>query len=328
MKICFINPADSPRSEVFDLSYQLNRKGHEVTILYPSRDISLEGKGNVKTVPFPARFLPKIHYTGPSFLREYQLIHSLVRDEGYDIVQVCDYDYLTSIPPIFLKRKLGVPVIVTTDAFPGISWRWGNTIVDSAAKLYTKTLGRFVLNSCDKLVVLHSSLFQDALSLGVSPSKVSVMPNGVDFEQFNLDLDSSTIRRKLHIEDGQKVLLFVGRLSLVKRVDMLIEVTKKLLSQGFNIKTVIVGDGEFRDKYEKLATPIKGNVTFTGRIHHKELSKYYAIGDIFVLPSLSEGLPTVLLEAAAFAKPIVASKVGGIPDIIVHGHSGLLADSV
>lgn len=322
MKICLINQSDIPRSDVFDLGYYLSKNGHEITILYPTSGKILNAKGGIKTIPFSAYFLPKIHYAIPNLRKEYQIISKLVKEEKYDIIQACDYDYLTTLPPIFVKRKTNTPIIVSTDAFPGISWFFGNSFVDTTAKIYTKTLGKFILDSYDELVVLSNKITKDAISLGVAKEKIHIIPNGVDFEQFNPHVNEYELRTELDIKDDEKVLLFIGRLSLVKRIDILIDLTKILLDEGFKIKTVIVGDGEYRNHYETLARPIK-NIIFTGSV--PEICKYFAVADIFVLTSRSEGLPTVLLEASACGKPIVATDIGGISDIVIHGKTGFLA---
>ncbi len=94
------------------------------------------------------------------------------------------------------------------------------------------------------------------------------------------------------------------------------------------MKTLIVGDGPCRRSLERFSKPIEENVVFTGHIPHGEVQKYYQLADLFVLPSLSEGLPTVLLEAAAAGKPCVASKVNGVPDVVIHGETGFLVDSL
>jgi len=323
MKICLINPTDSPRSEVFDLGYHLSKKGHDITILYPTKDKTLQF--DVRAIPFPACFVPKIHYTVPNLQEEYRLLSKLIREENYDIIQACDYDYLTSLPPALAKRRMKVPFVLTTDAFPGVSWFFGNRFVDTIANLYTRTVGKFIIDSCDELVVLSNQLVENAMSLGITKEKIYVIPNGVDLEQFNLRIDGSDLRNKLHVENDEKVLLFVGRLALVKRIDILIEVTKRVLKDGFKIKTIIVGDGEYKNYYEKLAKSVKG-IIFVGLIPHKEIHKYFAVADILILPSLSEGLPNVALEASACGKPIIATNTGGIPDVVIHGKTGFLAE--
>lgn len=321
MKICLINPADIPRTEIFDLGYHLSLKGHEVSILYPTRKIILDGK--VKTIPFPAYFLPKIHYTIPDFFKEYEIISKLVKEDEYEVIQACDYDYLTSLPAVIAGRKLNVPVILTTDAFPGVSWYFGNHFVDLAAKIYTHTLGKFMIDSCDKFVILSKELLKDALRIGIPEKKVYVIPNGVDFKQFNPDVDGNNLRKKLNINNDEKVLLFVGRLSLVKRIDIILDISKKFLKSDLKIKTIIVGEGEYGSYYRQMADSLK-NIMFVGSVPHKDLHEYFAIADIFLLPSLSEGLPNVLLEASACGKPIVATNTGGISDIVIHGETGYL----
>lgn len=326
MKICLIDSSDIPRSIVWDLGYYLNKNGHEVTILYPTRNRILKARGGVRSISFPAFFLPKIHYVIPNLLKEYQILYKLVKREKYDIIQACDYDYLTSLPPIFIKRKMNVPIVITTDAFPGVSWFFGNYFVDFVAKLYTKSLGKFILHSYDKLIIYYNKSIEDALRLGVPKCNIHIIPSGIDFNAFSDYIDVSKVKDNLGIKDNEKVLLFVGRLSLVKRIDILIELTKRLLNDGFNIKTIIVGEGEYKLQYKKLAESVNNNVIFIGEVPHTDISKYYAIADVFVLPSLSEGLPRVLLEAAACCKPMVASKTGGVPDIIIHGKTGFLAE--
>ena len=327
MKICLVNPTKTPRSGVFDLGHHLSENGHEVAILYPSNGQTLRANEDIETVPFPAHFLPRIEYTIPSFRKEYKMILKLIKEKGCDIIQVCGYDYLTSLPPVFIKRKINMPIILTSDGFPGVSWSFGNLLVDSIAKLYTNTLGKFILSSYDELVVLSNKLTEDAINLGVPEEKVRAIPIGVDFDQFNPHVDGSDLKIKLHIKEDEKVLLFVGRLALVKRIDILIDLTKRLLSDGFKIKTIIVGDGAYSDYYEKLAKPIEENILFVGLVPKQEIHEYFAISDVLILPSLSEGLPNVLLEASACGKPIVATNTGGISDIVIHGETGFLAES-
>lgn len=323
MKICLINPTDFPRSEVFDLSSHLSEAGYEVTILFPTKNKVLNA--DVKKISFPAYFLPKIHYTIPNLIQEYSIISDLVTKGNYNIIQACDYDYLTSLPPLFVKKKINIPLIITTDAFPGISWFFGNRFVDAVGKTYTQTLGKLIFNFCDKLVVLSNNLAEDSKKIGISPKKVCVIPNGINFNQFSPEVDGTEIRKKLNITDNEKVILFVGRLSLVKRVDILIDVIKRLSEEGLQVKAVIIGDGEYRDYYHKLAES-NNNIIFTGSISHSEIQKYFAMADVFMLPSLSEGLPNVLLEVAACAKPIVATNTGGISDIVIHGKTGFLVE--
>ncbi|PKL61144.1 MAG: hypothetical protein CVV31_13065 [Methanomicrobiales archaeon HGW-Methanomicrobiales-2] len=323
MHLCLVNHSDLPRTEVFTLGQHLGERGHQVTILYPSDGKRIPAHAKVDVVPFPARFLPKIHYVLPNFRRQYQLLQEFTSNEGCELIQACDYDYLTSVPPILLKRKNGTPLVLTTDAFPGLSWFFGNRLVDDVARIYTRTVGKRILNAYDRLVLLSSKLVNDAVTLDVPHEKIRVIPIGVDLARFRSGVDGSDLRSDLAIRDEDRVILFVGRLTLVKRVDMLIELSRLLSRERVKFRLVIVGDGEYGEYYRQMAQGVE-NVTFVGSVPSAEMPRYYALADLVILPSLSEGLPNVLLEASASAKPIIATDVGGISDIVLHGRSGYL----
>jgi glycosyltransferase involved in cell wall biosynthesis len=263
----------------------------------------------------------------PSFHKQLRLLGEFVEKAGYQIIQACDYYYLPSIAPILVKRRRKVPIVLTSNTFPGYSWFYGQKIVDTFAKTYTYSIGKWILESYDRLILLYTRAARDAERFGISPERILTIPNGVDFENFKLSLDADEMRTSLSIAEDEKVLLFVGRLSRVKRVEILIKLTQQLLKEGVHIKTIIVGDGPLRPFYEKLAAPIQKHIIFTGWLKRRQTYKYFPIADVFVLPSMSEGLPTVLLDACAAGKPSVASNVNGVPDIVVHGETGYLVEN-
>ena len=334
MRLCFISPSDSPRTVVNELALKLvTKRNYEVTILQPTNNRRLVGKTypetahkRIEIIYFPSFFLPKTDYVIPYFHKENKVIYKLLSESQCEVIQACDYDYLTSIAPIFIKRKCNLPIVLTTDALPGYSWSYGDVIVDVAAKLYTYSIGRWILKGYDAVILLYKALADEAKSLGVPQEKIHVIPNGIDFQDFRKNTDVNGLRAKFSIQDDERILLYVGRLSDIKRLEILIALTKKLLRDGLKVKTVIVGEGYSRKDLERLSSSIKRNVVFAGYVPHDQIYKYYFMTDVFVLPSLSEGLPTVLLEASAAGKPSVASHVNGVPDIVIHGETGFLVD--
>jgi len=332
-KLCFVNPNEAQRTVVYELAKHLVDTGnHEITIIQPTRGGILKDRSYYQRIDglevmfFPALFMSNISYNIPFFHKEIKLLIKLFHDKKYGIIQACDYDYLTSIAPIIAKRKCKIPIILTSDALPGYSWFYGNRFVDSIAKIYTFSIGKKILNSYDRVVLLYRRASEEVEEFGVSKERACVIPNGIDAEIFSQSSDLDQLRARLSLNNDEKVLLFVGRLAKVKRVEVLIALTKSLIKEGFKLKTLLVGDGPDRKLYEKLARPIKSNVIFIGQVPRTEVAKYYSIADVFVLPSLSEGLPQVLLEASAAGKPCVATNVNGIPDIIVHGKTGYLVE--
>jgi glycosyltransferase involved in cell wall biosynthesis len=333
-RICFINPTKLPKAEIYDLANHLPRKKFDVVILQPKavaptqsseeRLFSSEGRNNFEVIGFPCLFVPGINYTVPLFRKQLKIVLSLLEEKKFDIIQVADYFYMTSVLPALIKRRHDIPIILTVNALPGYSWYFGDIGVDLVAKIYTHSIGRFILNSYDRVIPLYRKISEEVGMLGVPREKISVIPNGVDFEKFDGNRDGDELRNELLIKDDEKVLLFVGRLVKVKRVNILVKVTERLLKEGFNVKTVIVGDGPMRKYYEKLSRSLGDNVLFTGYVPKKRLLTFYYMADIFILPSLSEGLPAVLLEASAAGRPCVASCVNGVPDIIEHWKTGFL----
>jgi len=330
IRLCFINPTNLHRAMVYGLAKHLSEKQFKITILQPTNLYIFEqfdewANEKIKIIRFPAFFFPKINYTIPLIP---EVLKIMLKLADYDILQVGDYFYPTSILPLISCRKREKPMILTVNALPGYNWSFGSAIIDLIARAYTYSLGKKILGTYDKIVVLYHKLSEDLKKLGIPAEKICVIPNGVDIEKFQSVQKNNVfeIRRKLSISDKQRILLFVGRLSEVKRVELVIRLTQKLIREGWPIKTIIVGDGYCRKRYEKMASTIRDRIIFTGWVSRKALVVFYAIADIILLPSFSEGLPNVLLEAAAAGKPAVATRINGTPDIIVHGKTGFLFD--
>jgi len=161
---------------------------------------------------------------------------------------------------------------------------------------------------------------------------IDIIPMGIDPDFFGKSLDVDVLRRKFEIE-GESI-LFVGRLIDWKGIDGLIKAVPKILKKYPKTKLLIVGSGPCKGRLIKLAKrlDITNNILFIDKVSHEELPQYYSLANVFVLPSVvndrgeTEGLGVVLLEAMACRIPVIGSNVGGIPDIINDGETGLLAN--
>ena len=322
MKICFVNPTKGQRP-LYMVAKKLADRGHTATILqpigggqrYPAWD-------NVQIIYLPCRYVPEVRFTVPPFRQQYELMARLVAEEGFDLIHAYDYHYLTALPPILVKKRLGVPITLTSNALVGISWFYGKYLIDQAARVYAHTVGRFILRSYDRLIFIHNALPHQLDSFLPSHPPTYVIPNGIDFERFNT-LNRGK-RRGLGIGENEKVLLFVGRLVVVKKFELILEVTRQLAGKGLPVKLVVVGDGSLREHYERLAALLGDKVIFVGKVPATAVKDYYAIADALVLSSRSEGLPAVVMEAAACGVPSVVSNVGGLAELVRHGETGFL----
>lgn len=336
MNLCLVNPSISERPEIYALARHLTKK-HNITILQPSErnsrnnDTWLAENICIKYIQSDFVRLSNSIVTVPSFDKWIKQLSNLVDSKTCDLIHVCDYEYLTSIPPLIIKHKYGIPVIIVNDAIIGIpGYSFGTFSIDFLAKVYSYTLGAWILGSYDKIIFLYSKLAQQAIKLGISQEKIEVIPNGIDSDEMLSNkkaINPDKIKEKYRIKNNQKVILYVGRLVKQKRVEIVIDVIRELLNKNLNVVGLIVGDGPQRLNLEKRAKTlgVEHSIIFTGHLQ-EEKYECYSIADLFILPSISEGLPTVLLEAASFELPIIVTDTGGISDIVVHNKTGFLVN--
>lgn len=141
--------------------------------------------------------------------------------------------------------------------------------------------------------------------------------------------DRVTQRRALGIPEDDKVVIFVGRLESGKGVAALLEAFRELTQRLDTVRLLIVGQGSQREALERQVAngTLAERVTMLGWLQADLVARYLAAADVFVLPSEAEGLPISLIEALACGVPAVATRVGGIPDLITNGINGLLVSS-
>ena len=157
-------------------------------------------------------------------------------------------------------------------------------------------------------------------------SKVTCIRNGIDLAGKPVQTDRWRTRKELSVDSETCLIGTVGRLTPVKGIPYLLDAARILLRQGANVKVLVVGDGSIRQDLLAQARNlgVGERVVFLG--HREDTDVLLQALDIFVLPSLSEGIPMALLEAMAASRPIVASRVGGIPEIIEDGVEGFLVE--
>jgi glycosyltransferase involved in cell wall biosynthesis len=183
----------------------------------------------------------------------------------------------------------------------------------------------FTAHATDKIICPSPHLAELVKSYClVDERKVCCIPNGVDFEAFDkIDDDPASILSKYDLKKDNYV-LFIGRLSSLKGVQYLIDAFKVIKKDYINLKLVIVGTGDLEGYLKNLSQGIAG-IVFTGHIDSLNVRTIlYKNCASVVVPSIYEGLPTVVLEAMACGKAVVASGVGGIPLLIRHGQNGFL----
>ncbi|HUT53320.1 MAG TPA: glycosyltransferase [bacterium] len=157
--------------------------------------------------------------------------------------------------------------------------------------------------------------------LGLAAERIAVVRNGIDPVPF-AEADPGALKRELGIAEGSRVIGALGRLHRQKGLDTLVRAMPALLGRFPDLVLVIAGDGPERDRLGRLAESegVAGSVKFPGEWHRAP--EFMAALDVFVLPSRWEGMPNALLEAMAAGVPAVASRVGGVAEIMAGGGPG------
>jgi glycosyltransferase involved in cell wall biosynthesis len=153
--------------------------------------------------------------------------------------------------------------------------------------------------------------------LGLGSARQLTLRNGVDLTRFQPAGDVAALRAQLGVA-GSPLIVSVGNLLPVKGHDLAIEALARLRQQGLDARLCVIGAGPLRDELQALASQrgLDGEVRFLGALPQEQLAAWYGAADLLMLASEREGWPNVLLESMACGTPVVATSVGGIPEIV------------
>ena len=210
--------------------------------------------------------------------------------------------------------------------YPWVAFHHGYTTTDRKMRIYNR-FDRWSLPKADLVLTVCNAFALELSSIaGVASERIPVQHNSIRPEPRPAAEDVRGLRERLGIADNEAVVLSVGRMSKEKAHADLVIAFKQLCKTNPDLrcKLVIVGDGTERDRLESAAarSAVSQSTIFAG--HVTGVWPFYAMSDVFVLPSHTEGSPNVLLEAMAANVPIVATAVGGVPEIVDNEESALL----
>jgi glycosyltransferase involved in cell wall biosynthesis len=240
----------------------------------------------------------------------------IFKAERFDLVHTHGYFAdICAIPlTLFFKSK-------------SISTCHGYISGDFKIKVYNH-LDKIALKFCDIVIAVSEGIKNELLINGIENDKIKVMPNAVSIYSFDSRFEFLKVnkRNQLKIDKNKYVVGFIGRLSEEKGLKYLIHSIFNLHKLGLSIVLLIVGDGSEKDTLMRQvrSSGLQDNVLFVG--FQTDIKNWLPAFDVFVLPSLTEGTPLSLLEAMAAGVPVVASAVGGVPDVVVDGVNGILVE--
>jgi len=219
----------------------------------------------------------------------------------------------------YLKNLYEKPLVVTAH---------GGDVYDLPFRdRWHNSLARFVLAEADQVITVCKFNAEKLLSLGISSNKLYIIPNGYDEGLFK-PVSTVKARERLGLPQNKKILLSVGNLTDAKGHIYLINAMPLVLRKRKDVLLIIVGSGPLKELLQSMVKKygIEDYVMLVEGRRHEEIPLWMNASDIFVLPSLQEGFPTVIPEAMACGKPIVATRVGGVPEAIVSSDLGILVE--
>jgi glycosyltransferase involved in cell wall biosynthesis len=261
--------------------------------------------------------IPVALKTGSDLLRVPRVAHGLysfLKGEDFNLVHC--HGYFADICGLSVARILCLPSISTCHGY-----------IDNDLKLriYNR-LDKYVLRLCRTVIAVSEGIKTELVGSGIRESRITVIPNAVAAHYDTDELQARRLARRcsLGIASHEHVVGYIGRLSEEKGLAYLIEAIATMGDAAGALKLIIVGDGPARPGLEELTKKrgIDGRVIFPG--FQKNVEDWFPAFDVFALPSLAEGTPLALLEAMAMGVPVIASRVGGIPKVVMDGVNGLL----
>lgn len=286
----------------------------KIDIIIFSRAGFKENKISDKVTAFPTNSFSKANIVFDA----YKIGKELFKLNNYDLIDTQD-PFFTGLVGRLLKMKFQKPLEVH---FHGDFW--GNSY-QSEANLFQLLLSKFVARKADGIRVVSSGIKEKLIKKGIASEKIEVIPTPVDLEKFK-KFKSEKVEEIKNIYSNKKIILYVGRLVKVKNLPMLLNAVALVKRTMPDIVLLLIGSGNEKQELERLSKKINiGDIVkFINSLPQEELANYYRAADVFVLPSFSESLGKVLIEAGSAGCPIVATNTTGAKDIIIDSKTGFL----
>jgi 1,4-alpha-glucan branching enzyme len=341
LNICFVSPEYFPISGgtgayVYYLSRQLQKLGHDIHIITRSEVNSTETVDGININHIKCGGNPVTKYWG--FARSTsKKLEELNEKFALDIIHA----NLPLVPNFAIPEESSKVIISTVHS----TWKGEAESIRHEGMRKLNSNERFMLrfNSLlrssekklmtrsDALVAVSMYTKKELIEFyGIEEDKIQVIYNGVDMQKFNPNKNKASLRREIGLEEKQKIVLFVGRFYRRKGLTTLLQSIPKVVQKFRDVKFVISGEGSKQNKTKLIRMArklrIQNSILFLGYFPDEKLPDLYAASDIFVLPALYENFPFAILEAQSTGLPVISTKVGGIPELIIDKKTGLLFD--
>ena len=290
--------------------------GHDITVMTCRSEVADHGIPLKNFPPIGEFELPEYELQRLSFPPTLQIIDHLEREKFSEVI-------ISTPGPIGLSALAAAKVlglraigIYHTD-FP----QYVRILTDdSFMETLTWNFMHWFYSQLDVIYVNSEDYRKCWADRGIAREKLRILPRGLDTRMFNPTRRDPEFWTSRGLRDGEAAMLFVGRVSKEKNLDVLVSATRKLAESRTPARPIIVGDGPYMGEMKRLLP----DAIFTGYLGGEELAVAYASADLFVFPSTTDTFGNVVLEAQASGIPVIVSDVGGPRDLVHHGKDGFV----
>jgi glycosyltransferase involved in cell wall biosynthesis len=253
--------------------------------------------------------LKQNHFYDPTLISQ---TRELIKRHNFNIIQT--HGHKANFIARFVKRSIKIPWLCFVH---------GWTDEDLKIRIYNR-IDRWAIKGAHRVVAVSEAMKVKLVKIGIPEQKITVIYNAIEDNGFYRDPPDPDLKKQFVADSDTLLVGVIGRLSREKGQRVFLEAWERVCKQVTKAKAILIGDGPDKKILERICIQkgLQDKVVFGG--HQLNPHPFYRILDLVVMPSLSEGLPNVPLEALAHKKPIVATSVGGTPEIIQDGKNGIL----
>ncbi len=310
-----------PLRAAYGISKELVRRGHKVAVY--TTDVC-DARSRLRCAENPTYMdgIEVYHFRNVSNRLAYQnlplapaMLTGLKREiKNFDVVHIHEYISAQALLTRHFSRRYGIPyVLQPRGSLPVIIEKQG------LKKIYDRIWGHSLLRDASKIIALNQMEAEQFQSRGVSGAKIEIVPNGIDPSEFEDLPRRGEFRRKHNLNNGQKIILYVGRLHKIKGLGPLVRAFAKLLGDFYDVKLVIIGpDNGYLPTLKGLLEELKlkEKVLLIGALYGRDKLEAYVDAEVYVLPSFYETFPNTVLEALACSLPVIVTDRCGIADVV------------
>jgi glycosyltransferase involved in cell wall biosynthesis len=304
------------------LSKNLIKLGHRIEVIalseqnqhFQTNDLTIHNVASYYLPPFPYASLAG--FTVPNnFFTIKKLITEIIH-QGVDVIHTHGHHYPSTWYAILLAYKYHLPCVLTLHGTTGLDHEYPfASLIETA---FNRTILSSILQKVNAVIGLSPNVTNYMRTYSSATTQFFTIPNGIYLNQFQENLHNKILyRKKYGLPLDKTILLFRGRFAAIKGILELLTVLPSFLAQHSDIFFLFVGDGPLRKQILHTAEIVgETNMMVSTWTPYSDLHELYIASDIYILPSKQEALPITILEAMASRLHIVATPVGGIPDVL------------